>query len=363
MSRLHVTYLLSSTADEVERRAEALAVEQSIEMPVEAVHDARIRGEIVGRVESIEPHDEDRFRVVIGLATETIGGDVAQLISMVFGNCSLQDDVRLEDIALPPELVVRFGGPHGGIAGLRAMLDAPSRPLTSTALKPQGSSPEQLAALCGIFAQAGIDVIKDDHGIADQVAAPFATRVAACRRAVLEAAQTTGREVVYAPSLVGPPRALHERAALACELGIKVVLVAPMVVGAAVFHELVQTYPELLFLAHPAFGGATRISPVWLFGRFFPLLGADAVIYPNYGGRFTYSREICRAIADAARNPVEGARPAVPVPAGGMTIERVDEMIDFYGRDVMLLIGGGLLTAGDALPERSRAFVAKVGAR
>ena len=92
-------------------------------------------------------------------------------------------------------------------------------------------------------------------------------------------------------------------------------------------------------------------------------IGADAVIYPNYGGRFSYSSDECRDIADAARAPWDGLRPAFPVPAGGMTVDRVGEMITFYGRDVMLLIGGGLLSAGDALLERSREFVAKVAAK
>jgi ribulose-bisphosphate carboxylase large chain len=360
MSRLHVTYRISASAADIERRAQTLAIEQSIEMPLDTVREQRIRDEVVGRVESIEPEGEDRFRVVLGLAAETIGGEVAQLVSMVFGNCSLQDDVQLEDVELPPELVANFAGPRGGIAELRALLGVADRPLTSTALKPQGSSVETLAALCRTFALAEIDVVKDDHGIGNQISAPFAERAAACRRAVREAAEITGREVLYAPSLVGPPRALHERARIARDLGIKLVLVSPMVVGVATFHELVESHPELLFLAHPAFAGATRVSPAWLFGRFFRLLGADAVIYPNFGGRFSYNPELCRAIADAARGPWDGVRPAFPVPAGGMTVDRVEELVAFYGRDVMLLIGGGLLSAGNALLERSREFVAKV---
>jgi ribulose-bisphosphate carboxylase large chain len=50
----------------------------------------------------------------------------------------------------------------------------------------------------------------------------------------------------------------------------------------------------------------------------------------------------------------------MPVAAGGMSVGRVPEMIDFYGRDVMLLIGGSLLTEGDALLARTREFVATV---
>jgi ribulose-bisphosphate carboxylase large chain len=50
----------------------------------------------------------------------------------------------------------------------------------------------------------------------------------------------------------------------------------------------------------------------------------------------------------------------VPVPAGGMSTGRVREMLDFYGADVMLLIGGALLQAGRHLVEATSAFVAEV---
>jgi ribulose-bisphosphate carboxylase large chain len=43
-----------------------------------------------------------------------------------------------------------------------------------------------------------------------------------------------------------------------------------------------------------------------------------------------------------------------------MTTDRVPEMLDFYGADVMLLIGGALLAAREQLTEATAAFVAKV---
>jgi ribulose-bisphosphate carboxylase large chain len=52
----------------------------------------------------------------------------------------------------------------------------------------------------------------------------------------------------------------------------------------------------------------------------------------------------------------------VPVPAGGMTTDRVAEMLDFYGPDIMLLIGGGLLSARERLPQETKAFVDAVKA-
>jgi len=81
------------------------------------------------------------------------------------------------------------------------------------------------------------------------------------------------------------------------------------------------------------------------------------VIYPNVGGRFAYSESTCRGIAQAARTPWSHMRPMLPVPAGGLSVERVPEVVHFYGNDVMLLVGGALLAAGERLPARTREFV------
>ncbi len=52
--------------------------------------------------------------------------------------------------------------------------------------------------------------------------------------------------------------------------------------------------------------------------------------------------------------------PAVPVPAGDMTVERTPELLDFYGSSAILLIGGALLAAGDRLTDATAAFTTAV---
>jgi len=132
-----------------------------------------------------------------------------------------------------------------------------------------------------------------------------------------------------------------------------------MLVGIPAFVEM-QVELAIPVMAHPAFAGAARIATPVLLGRLFRLFGADATIFPNHGGRFGYSRETCAAIARTAREPWKDVRAALPVPAGGMTVDRVDEMAATYGKDVMLLIGGGLLTARERLLDKAREFVRKV---
>jgi ribulose-bisphosphate carboxylase large chain len=362
MAWLTATYLIDSEPERIEARAEALAHEQSVECPLEAIADQRVLDEIVARVSAIEPVAAGRFRVDVQIATQTIGSDPAQLISMIFGNCSLWDNVQFVGLALPPELLARFPGPRHGVPGIRALLGAPERPMTNTAIKPQGLPVSELARLCRTFALAGVDIIKDDHGMADQTYSPFVERLRACQRAVREASAETGKPSFYAPHLIGPPRALRERARIAREEGVRVVLVAPLVIGLPAFADLVDEFPEFVYLAHPSFGGATRIAPALLFGWILRLFGADAVIFVNHGGRFAYAPPECAAIASALRAPWGALRPALPVPAGGMRLERVEELLDFYGPDTMLLIGGNLLIAREKLLERTREFVERVEA-
>jgi ribulose-bisphosphate carboxylase large chain len=371
--RFSATYRVGAEARDVQARAQALALEQSIEMPLEAVTQPFVRERVVARVESIEPVPTapGRFDVKLSLATRTTGLEAGQLLNMLFGNCSLQPDVELMDFEPNPELLLALPGPRFGMDGWRQALGlqhAPRRPLTCTALKPQGLSPSQLGELAGTFALAGIDVIKDDHGIADQEDARFATRVASVQRAVERAVRQRGpaARAVYAPTLSGGPRRLREQLRIARDEGVGAVLICPMLCGVPTLVELVREEAGVPILAHPAFAGSTRIAPALLLGRLFRMFGADATIFPNFGGRFSYDRVTCRAIARRAREALGRVAPILPVPAGGMRTERVDEMIEEFGTDVMLLIGGHLLagatTPGDSVLARAKAFVDRVHA-
>jgi ribulose-bisphosphate carboxylase large chain len=362
MSWLTATYLVESEPDRIDARAAAIASEQSVECPLEAIGDARILDEIVARVAAVEPAGAGRYRVDVRIATQTIGANPAQFINMVFGNASLWDNVRLVDLTVPESVLGIFAGPRHGIAGIRALLGVPDRALTNAAMKPQGMRVAELATLARTFALAGVDVIKDDHGIDDQWYSPFIERVRACQAAVAEANAATGRTAVYAPNLIGTPRTLHERARVARELGVRAVLVAPMLVGLPAFVDLVDVFPDFVYLAHPSHAGARRIAEPLLFGRLLRLFGTDAVIFVNYGGRFGYPQDVCGALADAARAPWGRLAPTLPVPAGGMLLDRVEELLAFYGPDTMLLIGGNLLIERDAILPRTRAFVERVAA-
>lgn len=358
-ARITAIYHVTDSATRIEARAKGIAVEQSIEMPVEAVQDRFVLDNIVGQVEGITDLDEGRFEVRIGLAVATTGPEPGQLLNMLFGNTSIHADVELKDAIFPDAVLAAFGGPRQGLVGWRKRVGAPKRALTCSALKPQGLPPKELAAIAGKLAAGGLDFIKDDHGIADQAYSPFAERVPAIAEAVSKA-RTDGGKTGYLPSLNGNLDQLRAQIAVVRAAGLDGVLVAPMIAGVSNIHVLRHENPDIAFMAHPALAGASRIAPPLHLGKIFRLLGADATVFPNHGGRFGYSPQTCRELAAAGLSPWSGLKDTVPVPAGGMTPDRVPEMLEFYGNDTMLLIGGGLLAAGDRMTAEAARFVERV---
>ena len=342
-ARLIARYRIRSEAASIEARAQAIALEQSVETPLEAVRDARIRAEIVAEVSGIEARPDGAFDVRIALAAATVGADAGQLLNMLFGNTSLHADVALEDADLPEAMLDTFGGPRHGLEALRRRVKARERALTCAALKPQGLSPEALAALAHALAMGGVDFIKDDHGLADQAYSPFAARVPVIAKAVRDAGAVTGTPTRYVPSLSGHYAAMERQLAIARDEGLDTVMIAPAIAGASTFQGLVAAHPEFAYVMHPTLQGAA-VAPA-LYAKLNRLFGADGVIFPNHGGRFGYTPQTCLDIAAATRAPWGALKSAVPIPAGGMTLQRVPEMLRFYGADVMLLIGGALLAA------------------
>jgi ribulose-bisphosphate carboxylase large chain len=359
---LRVTYCVTaSNQSDLDARVESLLLEQTVELPRVALRDKFVLENIVGRLESIRTIGADKHLVTIHFPISATGDDPAQFLNVLFGNSSIQEHVALVDFELPSDKAWRqralaLPGPQFGSTGLRHIMGVHDRALTSTALKPIGLSVERLALLCGLFAAAGIDIIKDDHGLADQSFHPFQQRVRACQKAVRESNHATGRQSIYVPNLMGTPSVVLAQLKFAQEEGVCAVMLAPMLLGLPFLAEIVANHATVPVIGHPSFGGATRIAPELLYGKLFPLYGADATIFANFGGRFAYSKETCRKLADALTLPKEpGLISTLPMPAGGIKYHSVRENLEFYRTEVILLIGGGLYEAGDDLALRARA--------
>ena len=347
--RFEVRYSVRGGREEALSRAEEVCLEQTVELPADLLPAGDIRDHVVGRIERFEPLGEECAEVDISYAVEAAGTELPQLLNVVFGNTSIKPGVRVLRLDLPQSMLTCFQGPRFGQRGLRALLGVPRRPLLMTALKPLGLSSAALAELAYRYARAGVDLVKDDHGLANQRFAPYEERVNACSEAVARANAETGRNSLYVPHVIGPASAVHERARVAKQAGAGGLMVCPGLIGFDAMRSLADDDDLALpVISHPAWSGSFVTSPengishYALYGQLQRLAGADASIFPNVGGRFSFSEEECRQIAAGCSDPFGALAPAFPTPGGGMQLSNVASMRELYGQQVIYLVGGGL---------------------
>jgi ribulose-bisphosphate carboxylase large chain len=346
--RFAAWYLLSGDEAEARAKAHDLCLEQTVECPAEILPAGFIPDQVVGRLEAFERTDRGAHRALISFLNDVTGSELPQLLNVLYGNISLKQGFRLECLSDGSPFWSRFRGPRFGRAGLRALLGVSSRPLLSTAIKPMGLPPDQLALLAGRFATGGIDLIKDDHGLCNQPFATFAERAERCAEAVRKG--SGHRKVLYAPNVTAPTGELCQRAHFAKQSGAGALLLCPGLTGFDAMRTLADDDTlQLPILAHPAFLGSFVTSPdngishCALFGQIMRLAGADAVIFPHSGGRFGLSPEECREVADGTQSPLGELKSIFPAPGGGMSLQRIPELLKFYGNEVIFLVGGDLL--------------------
>jgi len=362
--RFGVWYRLTGDEAEARAKAEDLCLEQSVEYPSSLVPAGFIRDHIVGHIERIEPAPEGgAYRVLISFLKDSVGGELTQLLNVLYGNISLKKGFRLESLRTGDSLWFDFPGPRFGRQGLREILGQPKRPLLSTAIKPMGLSPTALAEQAYQFAAGGIDIIKDDHGLANQPFATFAERTERCAQAVKKGAMKSGSTILYAPNITGPHEEIVKRAAFAKAQGAGALLICPGLTGFDVMRRLADDESICLpLLAHPAFLGSfvtssdNGISPYALFGQIMRLAGADASIFPHFGGRFGFSLDECREVKDGSQAMLGVCKSIFPAPGGGMSLKRIPELREFYGDEVMFLVGGDLVRNGPDIEKNCTMF-------
>ena len=346
MDRIYVTYKF--TGEDPKAIAEVIRAEQTIEFPFELA-PAWIQEEVVGKVEEISSTDETSHLITISYNPDVTGGELNQFLNVLWGNVSLFPGIKIVDLKLPEIFLSKYKGPRFGVNGLRELFGAPTRPLVSTALKPMGSDARTLAEMARTLALAGFDLIKDDHSLANQPWATWKERVTLVARAVSEANEATGGKSVYAPSLNLPFDQIVDAAHTAKDLGAGALLVLPGITGFDSMRLLAADDSLALPIqGHPAMLGSLvtskseGISHGIALGTLMRLAGADISIFPNVGGRFSFTKDQCLEITDKSREKLGSLKPMLVSPAGGMTLERIPEMIEMYGKDSALLIGGAL---------------------
>ncbi len=351
--RITVTYQLSGNPDEALKRADEISVEQTIEFPKDLVDDGDIRTKIIGRIEECSQVDDETTRVNISYAWDLCADELPQLLNVIYGNISIQPGIKVINLQLPDIAKKTMPGPAFGIEGIRSAHRVYDRPFLATALKPMGLDAKSLAKMAYELALGGIDIIKDDHGLSNQHFAPFTERIKYCCEAVQNANSKTGLNCGYYPNITSPFAKFVENAFFAQEYGASGLLISPGLMGWDAVYWLRHNGVKLPVMSHPTFQGTYIVDPKIGFshgvhyGGLMRLAGYDSSVFPYQGGRFSFTHDECREIMTGCSEPFGNYPPILPAPGGGMKLERIDEIIRFFGLDCILLIGGDLHRTGN----------------
>lgn len=347
--RFSVTYSLWGEYSEVKEIADAICVEETAEFPDVLIGAGDIRDHILGRVEEIKHVKADHYQARINYAIEITSFELLQFLNVVYGNVSMIPNIKVERFDLPDSLIEHFQGPRFGAEGLRSLLGIPSRAFLATALKPMGLSSKEFAQMAYDCAIGGMDIVKDDHGLTNQSFAPFRERVTLCSEAIRKANQKTGENCLYFPNISGPVEELEEKAFFAKESGAGGLMVIPSLIGWDMQRYLAENQNlGLPIISHPAFHGSYLTSPntgfsyFCMYGQLVRLSGGDVTVFPNYLGRFTAPKSGCYEVVMGAKEKMGNIKSIFPSPGGGATLQSIPEMKEFYGQDMVYLMGGGL---------------------
>jgi len=365
--RFHVLYLITAASEkEARNKVLDITIEQTVEFPEDLVPE-HIKGQgILGKIESFEAIGANQYQCKISFANEVAGDEITQFINVLFGNISLKPGIKIQKIELNDGMKSFLSGPRFGIQKARNFWGFGKGPLICSALKPMGLSANDLAFLAGEFAAGGVDIIKDDHGLANQKFSTFEERVEKCQNAVAK----INPQTVYAPNVSGPMGEIKNRALFAKAIGCKALLISPALTGFEVVTSLANDDEiNLPIMAHPAFIGGfvtsveNGFSHYALFGQMMRMIGADISIYPNFGGRFSFSKDECLSIVRGCTDELNGLAKIFPCPGGGMNFQNIPEMGEVYGNDVIYLMGGGLFRKGADLIQNTKDLKALVYAK
>lgn len=365
--RFSVGYLLHGTSAEARRTAELLCLDQTVEASPQFVAHTHVAAALLGQIEGFTTTQTDRHELIVSYPVELFGTSCSQLLHTLFGTVSLKPHIRLTRFELPDPLPRGWTGPRFGRTGVRSLVDVPQRPLVCAVLKPLGLPPQALAELAYQFARAGADFVKDDQGLGDQPFCPFDERVKRCAEAVAKANAETGKQCLYVPHISGPWEVLHRNCSAAARAGAGGLLICPGLTGFDAVRELSRDDAVALpILSHPAILGSyslsssSGIAPPALFGQLPRLIGADVTIFPSYGLEFPISRDDCKEVAHSCEQPWGGLKPIFPTAAGRMGIERVREMIDVLGRDLVFILGSQVQLHPEGCLQGCRQFIREV---
>ena len=287
--------------------------------------------------------------------------NVPMMLLSIAGNAfAYSQFLRLVDIFIPDNLLVKFKGPKFGVHGLREFIGIKERrPLSLHIIKPKmGMTPKQVGEQCYQTAIGGVDMIKDDEMTSDVYNSKFTDRVKYVREALEKTREKTGKMPVYLCSITDESYKVHDKARKLVEIGGNGILITYSQ-GLSSFKEITEdpeiNVPVMMHGSH-MIAGMHHIS--WpVFGKLCRLCGADLMLTPTiYSSIPMVSHEEGLRTAQVKLAPWGHIKATAPMPCAGVYPGTAPILVGEYGPDIVIPAGGGMLGHPDGYTAGAKAW-------
>jgi ribulose-bisphosphate carboxylase large chain len=293
-------------------------------------------------------------------------GNMPQLLSGIAGNIfgmKAIKHLRLIDVNFPQEYIRSFKGPDLGIAGIRKYFHVYNRPLLGAVPKPKvGFSAEEHAKIGFETWMGGFDVVKDDENLTSTSFNNFYKRVQLMAKMRDKAEKETGEIKDAFINITDETMEMEKRAKALHNHDFKYAMIDVVVTGVAA----VQTMRDVLGDYHMAIHGHRAMHAAFdrdekhgvtmqFLAKIMKLIGVDEIHSGTGVGKLVGKEEDIQAIASVLRDRIVKERknilmeqnwgnikPAFPVSSGGLHPGLIPEEMKIYGKEVIMLISGGI---------------------
>ena len=278
-------------------------------------------------------------------------GNMPNILSSIAGNVfglRALENLRLIDIDFPSKLLRSFKGPKFGIEGIRRLLKVYDRPLVGTIIKPKlGLKTADHAKVAYEGWIGGCDIVKDDENLSSQSFNPFEERVAKTLEARDRAEKETGEKKVYMVNITAETEQMLKRAELVLDHGGEYVMVDILACGFAALQTLRNQDFKLVIHAHRAGHAAFTKNPkhgisMKVIAKVARMIGVDQLHVGTVVGKMFETKDEVRENCEALKTEMSGLKPVLPVASGGLHPGLVPSLMELFGKDFVIQVGGGI---------------------
>ena len=339
-------------AKNLRRVAGGVAAESSIGTWTETTTTKPYMMKLAAKVFSLKLVKEGCANIKIAYPNELFEpGNLANIMSSIAGNVFGMKDVenlRLNDIIFPQNIVKSFKGPKYGIEGIRKILGVKDRPLIGTIVKPKlGLKTIDHAAVAYKAWLGGCDIVKDDENLSSQKFNKFEARLRETMKAKQLAEKKTGEKKIYMINVTAETKEMLRRTKLVQDYGNEYVMVDIVTCGWSALQTLRNENFNLVLHAHraghAAFDKNTRHGiSMKVISRLARMIGMDQLHIGTAVGKMFETKEDVLENRKALTESFYSLKKVMPVASGGLQPLMIPKLYEIFGKDVILQFGGGI---------------------